>query len=370
MRGWTQWRPQRGPVVFAQAVAAVVAGGLASATVTGYVVAGVGGAVGIASLVRVRGAGLADLARSRLRDPAQPGTGAPTDQYGVGAALRLLPALHVVDAPVRGRTRGIGVVGDGRGFAAALEAALPAGQPWALSGVVSAVLDDPARPAAVQVLIEQRSGRRAAGDPTFAPGRSYRDLPTHGIPLWHRAVLVIRHEPTWAPETVDVRGGGAAGARRALTSVTTRIAAHRSGGPAVAPLDASGLSALFRDLGDPGPDSETRERTWTTSTACHTSVSVAVTTDERVAALLEATSELDVDRVVLSVAVSAVDHTVCGVLRLVAPDPDHLEAAVEALVLRELVTALPGNQEAGFVATLPLGGGARSFAALVDQVRT
>jgi hypothetical protein len=91
---------------------------------------------------------------------------------------------------------------------------------------------------------------------------------------------------------------------------------------------------------------------------------------DALATLLRATPELDVDRCVLSVAVSAVDHTACAVLRLVAPDLAQVEAAAADLVERGLAVALSGEQEAGVVASLPLGGGARSFADLVDQGRS
>ena len=89
-----------------------------------------------------------------------------------------------------------------------------------------------------------------------------------------------------------------------------------------------------------------------------------------IATLLRATAELDVDRCVLSVTANAIDNSVCAVLRVVAAELALVEQAAERLVADGLVVALPGAQEAGVVATLPLGGGARSLAELVNQVRS
>lgn len=369
-------RPRVATVVFVEVVLAVIIAGVATLTIPGYVVAGVAFVVGVAAFVRRRGRGLADIVRDRLRDPRdEPGTPEAADSVfdgsfrDVGAPLRLLPRLHVTDVETR-RAGRIGVVGDGQGFAVVLDAAISASRTWQFSEIVAQVLEDPARPAAVQLLVEQRSARRAAGGTSFAPGRTYRALPTAGIPLWNRALVVIRHEPSWAPETVAVRGDGAIGARSALTAAATRLAAASArDGVALRPMGAAALAGLFRDVGDPGPDCEAREQAWTTSTACHGVVSIMIEDDQTLGTLLEATAELDVDRCVVSLAVSAVDHTVCAALRVVAPDLEHVEAAVEDLIERGLAGPLAGAQEAGVIATLPLGGGARSLAELVNQVR-
>lgn len=369
-----EW-PRRATVVTAQVVLGVMISSVATLSLTGYVVAGTAFVIGVALLVRRRGRSLLDLVRDRLRDapddtaaadPEPEPDGAIRD---LGAPRRLLPRLHVVDVETR-RSGRIGVVGDGQGFVVVLDVATSASTGWEFSDIVAQVLGDPARPAAVQLVMEQRSSRRTTAEGSFAPGRTYRSLPTDGIPLWNRTVVAVRHEPSWAPETVDARGGGAAGARAALTAATTRlVAASRSRGLVLRPLAAPAVTALFRDLGDPGPDCEEREEAWTTSTACHAVVSVALTGPDALGALLEATAALDVDRSVVSLAVSAVDHTVCGALRLVAPDLEHVEAAVAELVERGFAQPVPRAQGPGVVATLPLGGGARSLAELVNQVR-
>jgi hypothetical protein len=374
-RGWR--RPRRGTVVFVEVALAVIVTGLVVQNVTGYVVAGAAFIVGVAGLARRRGRGLVDLAAERLRDPVAAEPIAPDGSESaepagldLGAAARLLPGLHVAELATRGGPP-LGVVGDGQGFAVVLTAAVTAPRTWSFAEAVQVLTDDPARPAAVQLLVEQRGTARAVPNPAFGPSRTYRGLPVDGIPLWNRVLLVIRHEPAWAPETVAVRGEGAAGARNALAAIAARTVARaaRSGVP-LRPAGPAEIAGLLCDVGDPGPDCETRPEAWTTSTACHGVVSVTVDDEQSIGALLRAAAGLDVDRSVLSVTANAIDHSLCAALRLVAPGRELVEQATAHLIEQGLATALPGDQEAGVVATLPLGGGARSLADLVNQVRS
>ena len=202
-------RRGRSTVVFVEAVLAVAVTGIAFGTPVGYTVAGVAAVAGIAGVVRRRGRGLADVAAGRLGDPA-----APADLTG----------LHVVDVPTRDGE--LGVAGDGQGFVVVLDAGSPPA--WPLADVLDLAFGDPARPAAVQVLVEQWGLAGAGVDPRFGPARTYRSLPVHGFPLWNRVLLVVRHEPAWAPETVEARGGGATGARNALAAVAARATAGRT----------------------------------------------------------------------------------------------------------------------------------------------
>ncbi|GAA1279859.1 hypothetical protein GCM10009609_49280 [Pseudonocardia aurantiaca] len=55
---------------------------------------------------------------------------------------------------------------------------------------------------------------------------------------------------------------------------------------------------------------------------------------------------------------------------MVATNGELVEQATAALVRDGHATPLAGEQSAGVVATLPLGGGARSLADLVNQVRS
>jgi hypothetical protein len=366
--------PRRGNVVFAEAALAVVLVGVATQTIAGYVVAGLAAVAGISGLVRRRGRGLVDIARDRMRDPVvtSEGDAGAADHGGLdlGVAARLLPGLHVAELPTRDGGA-IGVAGDGQGFAVVLSADITARRKWALADVMAILTDDPARPAAVQLVVEQRGAGRAVTDPRFGPSRTYRSLPVSGVPLWNRVLVAVRHEPAWAPETVAARGEGAAGARNALAAVAARaVAAAASDGLRLRPVGPAELAGLLRDVGDPGPDCETRTTAWTTSTACHATLSVSLGDDHAIGTLLQATAELDIDRCVLSVAANAIDHSVCAVLRVVAAELALVERAAAQLAADGLAVPLPDAQEAGVVASLPLGGGARSLADLVNQVRS
>ena len=95
-----------------------------------------------------------------------------------------------------------------------------------------------------------------------------------------------------------------------------------------------------------------------------------LTGDDATGALLRAVAGLDVARGVLSVSASAVDHTLCALVRITDPRDGVAGQAAERLVADGLATPLPpGAQDEGVVATLPLGGGARSLTHVVAQVR-
>jgi hypothetical protein len=371
IRRW--WRtPRRATVVVVEAALALVAVGVATQSIAGWVVAGTAAAGGVALLVRVRGRGLVDLARDQLRDPPserveQPDQPAPD----LGVAAWLLPGLHVAEIPTRSGAA-LGIVGDGNGFAVVLNATVAAGRTWDFADSIRVLIEDPARPAAVQLLIEQRRSTGTLLDPDFGPSRTYRRLlPVGGIPLWNRVLLVIRHEPTWAPETVAARGGGATGARNALAAVAARaIAAAARSGVRLEPTGAPELAELMREIGDPGPDGVEYVDGWASPTAWHGVTSVAVDDESALGRVLRYAAWLDVDRSVLSVTANAIDHSLSAVLRVVATDDGSVEQAVASLVRDGHATALPGAQEAGLIATLPLGGGARSLADVVNQERS
>jgi hypothetical protein len=343
-------------------------------SVSGYVVAGVAALAGLALLVRRRGRGLLDLLRARLRDPesgAEPPPGAPAPAGpDLGLAGGLLPGLHVAEVPTRDGP-GLGVIGDGQGFVVLLAATVGAARPWDLSELVRVLTDDPARPAAVQLLVEQTGPGRAGLAAGFPPSRTYHSLPVRGLPLWNRVLLAIRHEPAWAPETVAARGGGADGARKALAAVAARtVASAARDGIGLRALGATEVEQLLLELGDPAPGGVVSRTSLTTASTAHAALSVPLRDADTVGAVLRAAAELEVDRSVLSVAVSAIDHSACGVLRLVSADPETLDRAAARMTAEGWASPLPGAQRPGLVATLPLGGGARSLADLVNQERT
>ena len=95
-----------------------------------------------------------------------------------------------------------------------------------------------------------------------------------------------------------------------------------------------------------------------------------LTGDDATGALLRAVAGLDVARGVLSVSASAVDHTLCALVRITDTRDGVAGLAAERLVADGLATPLPPDaQDEGVVATLPLGGGARSLTHVVAQVK-
>lgn len=326
---------RRSTAVFVEAVLGVAAVGVVVGTPVGYAVAGVAAVAGIAGLVRRRGRGLPDVAADRLRDPVAD-----------------LPSVQVVD--VETRDGALGVAGDGQGFAVVLDAGTP--PPWPLADVL-VLLADPARPAAVQVVVEQRGP--PAVDPRFGPARTYRSLPAPASPLSSRVLLVIRHEPAWAPETVESRGGGATGARNALAAVAARAVdrAERAG-VQLRTTGADELVALLRELG-PAPELEA---------GSDVVLGVPLGDDDAVGAVLRTLAGTDVARTVLSVSASAVDHTVRALVRIIDARPGVAARAGDGLAADGLVTALPGPPHEHVLATLPLGGAA-SLAHVIAQER-
>jgi hypothetical protein len=320
-----------------EAALGVAAVGIAVGTPVGYTIAGVAAVAGIAGVVRRRGRGLADVAADRLRDPV---------------AASDFDRVQVVDVPTRDGE--LGVAGDGQGFVVVLDAGSP--PPWPLADVLDLALRDPARPATVQVLVEQRGLAAAAVDPRFGPALTYRSLPVQGAPLWNRVLLVVRHEPAWAPETVEARGGGATGARNALAAIAARATARAArAGIRLRSLGAEELTGLLRTLGPTAADDVVLD--------------VPLSNDDAVGAVLRALAGLDVARSVVSVSASALDHTLTALVRITDARDGVAGQAAERLVADGLAAVLPGPPDAHVLATLPLGGGAGSLTDVIAQER-
>ena len=335
-------RRGRSTAVFVEAALGVAAAGIIVGTPVGYTVAGVAAVAGIAGVVRRRGRGLVDVAADRLRDPI-----AVPDSGGFP------PGLHVVDVPTRDGSD-LGVAGDGHGFVIVLDAGSP--PPWPLADVLDLAFGDPARPATVQVLVEQRGLAAAGVDPRFGPALTYRSLPVHGSPLWNRVLLVVRHEPAWAPEAVEARGGGATGARNALAAIAARATARAArAGVRLRPLGAEELAGLLRALSP--------------TAAYDVVLGVPLTSDDAVGAVLRALAGLDVARSVLSVSASALDHTLGVLVRITDTRDGVAGQAAERLVADGLAAVLPGAPDEHMLATLPLGGGTGSLTDVIAQER-
>ena len=286
---------------------------------------------------------------------------------GLGVIREVLPDLHVVEVTGRGAAP-LGVIGDGQGFAAVLELEVAGSLRLDLAKLTKQVQADPAELAGFQVLIEQFPLPALDVTERFGPTMVYRRLPTSAVPVLRRVWLVLRHEPLWAPEATERRGGGAAGARTALMAAAARLRVHlMDNGFQVHLLGSAATTELLAGVGDPSQQGRFHADAWLTQAGAH--CCLAVTGDW--SKLLMTAASIAADRCVVSVAVELDGHSAVtrSMVRLFATGQNAVANARAALIATGLVEPLPNNQPAGVVATLPLGGGARNLTSAIGLVR-
>jgi type VII secretion protein EccE len=200
---------------------------------------------------------------ARLRAPA-PATRTQAAGPGLGVIREVLPDLHVVEVTGRGAAP-LGVIGDGQGFAAVLELEVAGNLRLDLAALAAQVRADPAELAGFQVLIEQFPLPALDVTERFGPTMVYRRLPTTAVPVLRRVWLVLRHEPLWAPEATERRGGGAAGARTALVAAAARLRVHLvDNGFQVHLLGLAATTELLAGVGDPSQQGRFHADAWLT----------------------------------------------------------------------------------------------------------
>ncbi|MEU2721524.1 type VII secretion protein EccE [Streptomyces smyrnaeus] len=389
-------RVRRGRLVALQAAAGCAAAGGALGGAGGGVLAGAGVLLTGLTLLRVRGRTAgghlvrwlrrgtfdapAPAPAPRYRagsDPAEAvrADGTPHDRgpEHLGLAGLLFPALEVTSVPDRNGPP-VGVACDGRGFAAVLR--LPDGvHPGLPAGLLATWLrNDPVRPAAVQLLVEQHGLPSWDLRQRFEPAMAYRQLPARRHLVAVRAWLVLRYEPWEAPEAAERRGGGAVGARAATVAATARLRARlaRAGAPAE-PLDAAAVQALLREVGDPEGSGQVTPECWAGASMTHCTAVADVRSADDWSRLLAAVAESQAERAVIAATVAPGDLSGCGdggeavvevrtAVRLVSPLDQRAARARDLLVRESGVAGLvTGGQEDGLVATLPLGVPGRSL---------
>jgi type VII secretion protein EccE len=285
----------------------------------------------------------------------------------LGALAAVAPRLEVAECTDRNGYP-LGVAWDGQGFAAAVE--LEVGGPLrldfgALAGHAAA---DDVGLAGVQLLLEQVRvpAMDAAG---FAPTAVYRRLAAAELPLVRRVWLALRYEPIWAPEAAARRGeGGADGARLALAAALARLRVQLLGrGMSATPLDAGALTRVLRAVGDPGAAGELRKDSWVTAAGVHQCLGATVGSTADWARLVRAAAATPADRTVLSLAADLDGRATRtrAAVRLVAAGAPAAARARQDLLATGLVRPLRGEQAAGVLATLPLGGGPRPLASAI-----
>ncbi|WP_243740820.1 type VII secretion protein EccE [Streptomyces sp. 8K308] len=340
-----------------------VAAGLAARSAWGnwgYILVGAGALLALGALARFRGDWadrrlLARLRRGRLT--ITPPTAPRARSLGVARAL--LPALTVAEVADRntpGR-QGLGVVSDGRGHA--VVAAFPGGTlPGLPAGIVAGWLaDDPARPAAAQVVVEQFGVWSRDFHHRFQPTVAYRQLPSGGRPVAVRSWLVVRYEPLDAPEAADRRGGGEDGARAAVAAAAARLRARLAAhGVPTTPLGSAEARQLLRQLGDPEPNGRVMSSGWAGAAATHTTLTASVASQDDWRRLLSGMGGCVADRVVAAATLTAHggDLRVRAAVRVVSPLAQHAMAQRDRLEAAGVTGPPAADQAAGLIATLPL----------------
>ncbi|OEU96379.1 type VII secretion protein EccE [Streptomyces oceani] len=358
----------RGRVIALETAVGCVAAGVAYAGAGGYLLAAAGAAIGALTLLRWGGRTASGHLVRWLRGQAFAAvpTGAAdaaVDDFGLAGAL--LPELEVTEVTNRNGPA-VGVLGDGRGFAAVLE--LPSGfYPDLPAEVLGRWLaEDPARPATAQLLVEQHGLPSWDFHQRFEPTLAYRQLSTYAPPLAVRTWLVVRYEPWEAPEAAASRGGGAAGARAAVVAATARLQARlRSLGVTSQPLGGDRVRTLLKQLGSPNGTGRALADSWAEDTATHCLLTADIGSTEDWRGLMGRAASCGVDRLVMGATFSREDGELemrCAV-RLVSSLGQRAAVARDHISGEGSARPMTGSQEAGLLATLPVSYPSRSLVA-------
>ncbi|MFE7136676.1 type VII secretion protein EccE [Streptomyces sp. NPDC057644] len=346
-------------VVTFQMSAAALLAGIATEGPGSWILITLGVAVGLHPLLSPRDKQPNFWSLPRLWQGALTAADSRVADADLGMAAMLVPALQVRGTRLRDGEE-VGVLADERGYAAAL--ALPPNVvPRTDVDLLAHWLKrDAARPASVQLLVEQFGLPDAPRG--FPPASAYRQLPARAHPLAMRSHIIVRYEPWDAAEVAAMRGGGARGARAALAAAVARLAAElaRRGTPARA-LDSEQLRTLLRDTGDTDIEGRMTSDSWVGGHRAHYSVGVRLQGQNCWLHLLTALASADVDR---TVAAATVARTATGTearaaARLVSETGRRAAKGRDMLVTERHALPLPDAQPAGLVATLPLARSAR-----------
>ena len=347
----------------------------------GYGLAGAGALVVTGSLLRRRGEWADQWLLDRLRRDALAPTGAPAptgEETDLGLAGALLPTLDIAGFADRngagsGGAAELGVLADGRGHAAIVE--FPGGTlPSLPAAAVARWLDeDPARPAAAQLVVEQFGLPPWDFHYRYQPTIAYRQLPFGGRPVAVRSWLVLRYEPFDAPEAAERRGGGAAGARAAVAAATARIRARLAAhGVPSAPLGPDQVRDLLRGIGDTSAEGRAIPGSWAGNAATHCTVTAEVANQADWSRLLGSLATCTADRVVTAATLTrdGAGLNVRTAVRVVSTMAQHAAAERDRLIQAGIVGPPAADQAAGLLATLPVAYPARSLVEATGFVTT
>ena len=269
----TRPRPGRfGPlrlpqVVLVELAAALVLIGLATDRIVLIGCGGLAVLLVIVALLRLRGLSLSEQARVRgdFRARRQRSAANPVDPGADPALVPVLecePALrtvqHTLDTDgghpsARGERREIGMIGDGTFLAAVLQVEARDTPLRPSRGLGTLPLDLLAAGLTVDDIVLDAIQVVQYTQPAPAPhlpeqslaGRGYRELPeSAGVPGLRLTWITVRLDPELCRSAVAARGGGEAGARRALQRAADQLASRLNGtGLRATVLDAAGAVA-------------------------------------------------------------------------------------------------------------------------------
>ncbi|TDC08106.1 hypothetical protein E1265_33490 [Streptomyces sp. 8K308] len=357
-----------------------LATGVAFQSPWGYGLAGVGAVVVTGSLLRRRGdwvdQWLLDRWRRDALAPSDAQVAPAGDDGDLGLAGALLPTLDIAGFSDRNGGSGgaeLGVLADGRGHAAIVE--FPGGTlPSLPAAAVARWLDeDPARPAAAQLVVEQCGLPPWDFHYRYQPTIAYRQLPFGGRPVAVRSWLVLRYEPFDAPEAAERRGGGAGGARAAVAAATARIRARLAAlGVPSTPLGPGRVRDLLRQIGDSSAEGRAITGSWAGNAATHCTVTAEVANQADWSRLLGSLATCTADRVITAATLTrdGAGLRVRTAVRVVSTMAQHAAAERDRLIEAGVVGPPAADQAAGLLATLPVAYPARSLVEATGFVTT
>jgi type VII secretion protein EccE len=360
-------RVSRGRLVAVEAAAGAAFGGAVLRGPIGWPVLAAAGLALLLAVARRNGRWLTEGLAAGSRRTAGAAEGAAGADLGAVAGV---VARLTVDECTDRNGYPLGIAWDGQGLAAAVELDAGTSLRIDLGALAAHAAADDVRLAGVQLLVEQVRvpALEAAG---FAPTAVYRTLAAE-LPLVRRVWVALRYEPIWAPEAARRRGdGGADGARLALAAALARMRVRLLGrGMSATPLDAAALTRVLRGVGDPGLTRELRKDSWVTSAGVHQCLGARLASAADWTRLLGAAAASPADRTVLSLAADLDGRLTRtrSAVRLVTTDAATAVRARQQLMATGLVRPLRGEQAAGVLATLPLGGGPRPLASAIGWV--
>jgi type VII secretion protein EccE len=299
-----------------------------------------------------------------------------------GSPLRILrPELHLGSIDLR-NDRELGVVFDGSGWAGVialhrdddLTPSTRDRQYLPLATLAETLVVDDVQLASLQVLIHAVPVPARANGPNSAVRDSYLQVNPRGVTAYRQTLVALRLDPRTSSDSIEARGGGSLGARRALKRAVSRaLELLDSAGVAARPLSELGLRvALEHSAGlsaQSSPNAAPTESRRNLQLAGNTYITWWVSRwpdgPAPLRVLADTVTALPLPAVELSLELfpgpTTTNVLVRSMIRLTADSPEAADQAGELLTgavgnAGFRLIRLDGEHLPGFEATLPLGG--------------